>query len=245
MSSRETGLVQSLVSEPSPSGLGVSIALLKAARFLLLFTILYNVAEGIIAVWSGIVAGSFALVFFGADSCIEVAAASLVLWRLGITDGEYAEAVEQRVVGFIGWTFIALSSAIVLQSSWALSQRSGAEESRVGIGLALASVTLMPLIAVWKLRIAARGNLQSIAIEAKETLACGVLSLTLLIGLVANATLGWWWLDAVTALLLVPWLLQEGLTGIRRNGRPDDLLLCSCRHCLFGLKSCRTACCAP
>lgn len=218
--------------------------MLNTARFLLLFTILYNVAEGTIAVWSGIVAGSFALVFFGADSCIEVAAASLVLWRVGISDGEYAEAVEQRVIRFIGWTFIALSSAIVLQSSWALSQRSGAEESLVGIGLAVASVTLMPLIAVWKLRIAARGNLQSIAIEAKETLACGVLSLTLLIGLVANATLGWWWLDAVTALLLVPWLLHEGLTGIRRDGRPVDLQLCSCRSCLFGLGSCRAACCA-
>ena len=91
----------------------------------------------------------------------------------------------------------------------------------------------MPLIAVWKLRIAAEGNLQSIAIEAKETLACAVLSLTLLIGLVANAALGWWWLDAVTALLLVPWLLREGLDGIRRDGRPGDLQLCSCRSCLF------------
>ena len=224
--------------------LNTARALLNTARFLLLFTILYNVAEGTIAVWSGIVAGSFALVFFGADSCIEVAAAALVLWRVGITEGEYAEAVEQRVIRFIGWTFIALSSAIVLQSAWALSQRSGAEESLVGIGLALASVTLMPLIAVWKLRIAARGNLQSIAIEAKETLACGVLSLTLLIGLVANAALGWWWLDAVTALLLVPWLLREGLAGIRGNGRSDDLQLCSCRSCLFGLSSCRASCCA-
>ena len=218
--------------------------MLNTARFLLLFTILYNVAEGAIAIWSGIVAGSFALVFFGADSCIEVAAASLVLWRVGIQDGEYAETVEQRVVRFIGWTFIALSTAIVLQSSWALSERSGAEESLVGIGLAVVSVTLMPLIAVWKLRIAARGNLQSIAIEAKETLACAILSLTLLIGLVANAAMGWWWLDAVTALLLVPWLLREGLDGIRREGGPDDLRLCSCRSCVFGLKSCRSACCA-
>ena len=158
--------------------------------------------------------------FSGPTAASKVAAASLVLWRVGITDGEHAEAVEQRVIRFIGWTFIALSSAIVLQSSWSLSQRSGAEESLVGIGLAVASVTLMPLIAVWKLRVAAQGNLQSLAIEAKETFACAVLSLTLLLGLVANATLGWWWLDAVTALLLVPWLLKEGLDGIRRGGVP-------------------------
>ena len=68
--------------------------MLNTARFLLLFTILYNVAEGAIAIWSGVVAGSFALVFYGADSCIEVAAASLVLWRVGIQDDEYAQAVE-------------------------------------------------------------------------------------------------------------------------------------------------------
>ena len=216
--------------------------MLNTARFLLLFTVLYNVGEAVIAIWSGIAAGSFALIFFGSDSCIEVAAASLVLWRVGIEDGEYAEAVEQRVIRFIGWTFIALSTAIVLQSTWALSQRSGAEESLVGIGLALASVILMPLIAVWKLRIAAQGNLQSIAIEAKESMACAVLSLTLLIGLVANAAMGWWWLDAVTALLLVPWLLLEGLGGIRRKGRPAELQLCFCRSCLFGLKSRRVAC---
>ena len=217
--------------------------LLNTARYLLIFTILYNIGEGAIAVWSGAVAGSFALIFFGADSCIEVSAASLVLWRVGITDDEYAAAVEQRVIRFIGWTFIALSCAIVLQSAWAISQRSGAEESFVGIGLAVASFTLMPLIAVWKLRIAARGNLQSIAIEAKETLACGALSMTLLIGLVANALLGWWWLDTATALMLLPWLVREGIAGIRSDGRPIDQILCSCRRCLLGLISCKAACC--
>ena len=218
--------------------------MLKIAKILLLFTILYNCAEGVIALWSGIEAGSFALVFFGADSYIEVASASLVLWRVGIEDSEYAEAVEQQVVRFIGWTFLVLSAAIIFQSVWALSQRSGAEESLVGIGLAIASVTVMPLVAVWKLRIAARGNLRSIASEAKETIACTALSFTLLIGLVANAALGWWWLDAVTALLLVPWLLREGLEGIRGEEHHDELQLCSCYACLFGLKPCKAACCA-
>ncbi|MCY3638832.1 MAG: hypothetical protein OXG80_07010, partial [Chloroflexi bacterium] len=65
--------------------------MLNFARFLLLITILYNVIEGVIALWSGIAAGSISLVAFGADSYIEVAAASLVLWRLGIADEEYAE----------------------------------------------------------------------------------------------------------------------------------------------------------
>ena len=168
-----------------------------------------------------------------------------MLWRLGIEDNEYAAVVEQRIVRFIGWTFLVLAVAIVFRSAWALVEQNGAEESLVGIGLALVSVTFEPLLAVWKLRIAAKGNLQSIAIEAKETIACSLLSLTLLVGLVANATLGWWWLDAAAALFLVPWLLREGLEGIRGEERHDELQLCSCRACLFGLRACKAVCCIP
>ena len=218
--------------------------LLTAARLLLIVTILYNVVEGVIALWSGIAAGSIALVAFGADSYIEVAAASLVLWRLGIEDSEYAEVVEHRIVRFIGWTFLVLATAIVFRTVWALIERSSAEESLVGIGLAVVSVTFMPLVALLKLRVAAKGKLHSIAIEAKETIACSYLSLTLLVGLVANAALGWWWLDAITALLLVPWLLREGLEGIRGEDDHDEAQLCSCRACLFGLRACKAACCA-
>ena len=218
--------------------------MLNFAKVLLLVTILYNVVEGVIALWSGIVAGSIALVAFGADSYIEVAAASLVLWRLGIADEEYAEAVEHRIVRFIGWTFMVLSAVIVFRSVSALAERSGAEESLVGIGLAVVSVAFMPLAAIWKLRIAAKGNIQCLAIAAKETIACSYLSLTLLVGLVANAALGWWWLDAATALLLVPWLVREGLEGIKGEEHEDELRLCSCRSCLFGLRTCAVACCA-
>lgn len=218
--------------------------MIQLAKTLLIVTILYNLAEGVVAIWSGMVASSIALVAFGADSYLEVAAASLVLWRVGIQDEEYAERIEGRVVRFIGWTFIVLSAAIVFQSAWALVNGAGAEESMVGILLAVLSVTVMPLIAFWKLQIASKGNLQSIAIEAKETIACSALSATLLVGLVANALVGWWWLDAVTALLLAPWLIREGLEGIRGETCHDGLQLCSCRPCLYGLKTCRAACCA-
>ena len=218
--------------------------MLGLAKVLLVVTILYNVVEGLIAVWSGIVAGSIALVAFGADSYIEVAAASLVLWRLGIEDHEFGERVENGVVRFIGWTFMVLSAAIVFQSASALLGGRGAGESLVGIVLAVFSITFMPLIAIWKLRIAARGNLQSIALEAKETIACSALSLTLLVGLAANATLGWWWLDAVTALLLLPWLVREGWEGIRGERCHEELVICSCRPCLFGVISCKAACCS-
>ena len=125
----------------------------------------------------------------------------------------------------------------------ALVEQSGAEESFVGIGLAFVAVTFQPLIIIWKLRIAQRANLRSLAIEAKESVACSFLSLALLIGLVANALLGWWWLDSATALLLVPWLVREGLDGIRGKQSLNEVPLCSCITCLFGIRTCKAVCC--
>jgi divalent metal cation (Fe/Co/Zn/Cd) transporter len=220
--------------------------MLRTARTLLLFTIAYNVAEGVVALWAGIEAGSISLTAFAFDSWLEVSAAGVVLWRMGIADSERAEVIEHRAVRFIGWTFLVLAAAVLLQSAWSLASRAGAEESYVGIGLAVASVTVMPVLALWKLRIAARGRIASLAIEAKETIACSYLSFTLLAGLVANALLGWWWLDAATAILLVPWLVREGLEGVRGEDSDDEesATLCSCRACLYGLRKCAAACCA-
>ena len=144
----------------------------------------------------------------------------------------------------IGWTFIILSIGIVVQSTITLSQRAGADESMLGIALAAASVAIMPVISLWKLRVAAQGGFQSIAIEAKETIACSYLSLTLLVGLVANALLGWWWLDAATALLLVPWLLREGLEGARGEEGEEGGVLCWCKGCFYGLVECLEKCLA-
>jgi len=208
-----------------------------------MFTILYNIAEGVVAFWSGISAGSIALIAFGADSYLEVAAASAVWWRLFIADEERGERAEQRALRFIGWTFLLLTVAIVYQALAALVNGNGADESLAGIGLALASVTIMPALSLWKLKTAADGNIVALAAEAKETLACSYLSLTLLAGLVANAVLGWWWLDATTALLLVPWLVREGLEGARGDVCFEGLRACFCRECWYGVRSCNAACC--
>jgi len=218
---------------------------MRIARVLLVATIFYNIGEGVIAIAAGVAAGSLALVAFGADSYLEVGAASAVLWRLLISDEERGERAEQRAMRFIGWTFLALAAAIVYQSLSAIATRDGAEESLVGIGLAAASLSVMPALALWKLRTAAHENIIALAAEAKETLACSYLSVTLLAGLVANAVVGWWWLDPMTALLLVPWLLREGLEGVRGDVCFEGLRACFCRACLYGLRSCPAACCSP
>ena len=140
-----------------------------SARKLILLTLAYNVGEGAIALWAAIAAGSVALAAFGADSYLEVAAASVVLWRLSVR-GENAEWMEEFAERFIGVTFLLLAAAILFQGSYSLWRADGAEESAVGILLAFASLIVMPGIAIWKLKLAAPPVPRRIAPDSLEQL---------------------------------------------------------------------------
>jgi divalent metal cation (Fe/Co/Zn/Cd) transporter len=202
---------------PSPLALPHDWA--RIGLWLVAATMAYNVAEGAIALWAGVHAGSIALLGFGLDSYIECAAAAALLWRLTLeARGAHSDAVErseQRVHRFVGATFIALALYVLGQAGWTLVTRNAPEESVVGIILAAASLVIMPLVAWGKLHAAQAIYSAALRSEAKETLACSYLSLTLLLGLVANAAAGWWWADPLAALLMVPWLIKEGVEGLR------------------------------
>jgi divalent metal cation (Fe/Co/Zn/Cd) transporter len=179
----------------------------------------YNGLEAVVALWSGITARSIALVGFGLDSVIELAAAGALLWRLRVEErgasSEEVESTERRVLRFIGVTFLALAAYVAIQSLVTLGSGVAPDESVVGIALAIASTVVMPLVSFGKFRAAAALGSESLRAEAKETLACSYLSLTLLIGLLANAAAGWWWADPLAALMMVPWLVREGLESVR------------------------------
>lgn len=191
----------------------------KKALWLVIATMAYNVLEGVIALWSGLRAGSIALVGFGLDSYIECAAAAALLWRLAVEarggDREAIEESERLVHRFVGGTFLLLALYVVLQAGWTLWGQEAVEESLVGIVLAAASLVVMPLVAWGKLHAAGKIGSPALQAEAKETLACCYLSLTLLLGLAANAAAGWWWADPAAAILMVPWLVKEGVEGLR------------------------------
>jgi len=187
-------------------------------------TMAYNGVEAVVAIWSGVVAGSIALVGFGLDSVIEFAAAAVLLWRLSAeTHGAAASIVEARermVQRFVGTTFLALALYVTIDAGMSLWQRNAPEESIIGIVLAAASLLIMPVVSWAKLRAAREIGSAALRAEAKETLACSYLSFTLLLGLVANAAAAWWWADPLAALAMVPWLIKEGVEGL--GGGDDD-----------------------
>jgi divalent metal cation (Fe/Co/Zn/Cd) transporter len=182
---------------------------------------LYNALEAAVALWAGVGAGSIALVGFGLDSVIELAAASVVSWRILIElkgeDSQRVTRAESRVRSFVGATFLALAAYVLVQSAWGLWTGDAPAESLVGLVLAVVSLVVMPLIAWAKLRAAEAIGSGALRAEAKETLACSYLSFCLLLGLAANAVFGWWWADPLAALLMVPWLVREGLEGFEQE----------------------------
>jgi len=217
----------------------------RLAYILLTVTLAYNVAEGFLTILAGIQARSVVLLSFGGDSYVEVLAAAAVIWRLSYADDEAGERAEQRAMRLIGATFLALAVAIVFQSTFALATRRGADESLLGVAVLAASVVVMPALSVAKFWVAARTGMAVLAAEAKETIACSYLTFTALAGVLAVFLLGWWWLDAVGALLMVPWLVKEGREGIRAEACFQGVRPCFCGTCLFGLRNCTPVCCTP
>lgn len=185
----------------------------RVALRLVTVTAGYNAVEAVVALWAGVAAGSIALVGFGFDSVIEFAASLAVLLRMRAEAGgasrQAVAARERRVRRFVGWTFVGLAGYVGLEAGLGLWEREVPSVSAVGLGLAVASLVVMPALAWWKFRAAEALGSRALAAEAKETLACAYLSLCLLGGLGLHLLLGWWWADPVAALAMVPWLLHE------------------------------------
>lgn len=169
-------------------------------------TIAWNVVEAAVALASGAVAGSIALVGFGLNSVVEVASAVVVVWQFSGAD----EDREQRALKLIAGSFFVFAAYIVVQSTWDLVACAEPQESVVGIVLAALSLMVMPVLAVAKRRVGRRLSSRTVVADSSQTLLCSYLSAVLLVGLVANATVGWWWADPVAALVIAALAIREG-----------------------------------
>src|SRR2546423_2830493 len=187
-------------------------------------TIAYNSAEAVASLFAGILAGSVALVGFGIDSVIEVAASGAAQWRLRAdVDPRHRERVERITVRVIGWSFLALAAYVLYDSATTLWLRERPDRSIVGIVILSLSVIVMPLLARAKRRVATQLSSRALEADAMQTSLCAYLSVIALTGVALNAAFGWWWADPVAALAMVPIIAKEGLEGIRG----DD----SCAEC--------------
>ena len=162
------------------------------------------------------VAGSIALVGFGADSVIEVTSSVAALFRLHRdVDPARREHAERIAVRVVGWSFLALAAYIVVDAGHALIVHEVPAKSLPGLVITVLSVTVMPVLAKAKRRVAQALGSRALIADAKQTSLCAYLSVIVLAGLLINALFGWWWADPVAALAMVPIIAKEGIEGAR------------------------------
>ena len=169
--------------------------------------------EAVVAIGAGVGAGSAALIGFGVDSAIEVTSATALLWRLRRA-GPHAHSddrqhAERRALYLVAATFAALAVYILIEAGMALLNREPPETSTVGLLLAIASLIVMPLLAIAKQRTGRAMGSRALEADAAETWVCAWLSVALLLGLGLYAWCGWWWADPVGALLMEPIIVWQ------------------------------------
>jgi len=136
----------------------------------------------------------------------------------GRADEARIETVEQRASRLVGYTLYFLVAYVVFNSAYGIfvaHRVTDTHESAWGILIGLVAKIGMPILAGYKLKVAARLNSRALRADAIEAITCGYLSIVLMVGLAATRILGWWWLDSVAALALIPFLIKEGRAAIR------------------------------
>ncbi|MEO5974422.1 MAG: hypothetical protein ABIQ38_04365 [Ilumatobacteraceae bacterium] len=183
-----------------------SIALSLRARRLAWGTIAWNVIEAIVAIAAGSAASSIALIGFGLDSTVEVMSALVIVWQLHGSN----ENRERAALKLIAISFYFLATYVTVQAVLELTSGTEPETSFVGVGLATASLIVMPALAVAKRKTGIDMRSDAVVADSNQTKLCAYLSAILLGGLIFNATLGWWWADPLAALAISGLAVVEG-----------------------------------
>jgi divalent metal cation (Fe/Co/Zn/Cd) transporter len=187
----------------------------RRAQLLAGVSVTYNVVEAMIAIAAGLAAGSVALIGFGLDSVVEVSSGLIILWQFR---HRMPDSRERRALRLMALSFFALAAYVTFESVRALFSGGQPDSSPVGIGLAIASLVIMPFLS-WAQRRTGRAlGSQAVVADSTQTLLCTYLSAVLLVGLVLNATLGWGWADPIAGLVIAAVAVREGVEAWKGEG---------------------------
>jgi divalent metal cation (Fe/Co/Zn/Cd) transporter len=195
-------------------------SLVRKARFLARLGLAWHAIEAAVAIGAGVVAGSIALIGFGADSVVESAAGVILLWRFGARRTS-SEAAERRAQQLIGTSFYVIAAYIGVEAIRTLASGDHPAVSYVGIGLSVVTLATMPPLAAAKARVGDKLGSSATKSEGRQTLLCAYLSAALLVGLGANALLDWWWADPATAFVIAAVAVNEGREAWRGEACGD------------------------
>jgi divalent metal cation (Fe/Co/Zn/Cd) transporter len=184
--------------------------LLARGRLLELVTLGWNVVGIIVLAIAAVSARSVALAGFGLDSLIEIGASTVVLWELA----DVAEKRQLRAMRLIGGAFVALALYLAVQSTVVLVAGFHPRHSALGIVWTAVTAGAMFLLSRGKARTGAALENAVLRIEGRVTFVDGILASAVLLGLVFNAALGWWWADPAAGYVLVYYGAREARVAL-------------------------------
>ncbi|GAA1972656.1 cation transporter [Kitasatospora viridis] len=195
-----------MTSNDPEQGVSASHRALVRRGFALEYATLgWNVVGIVVLAVAAIAARSVALAGFGLDSLIEIGASTVVIWELSGT----GEARQRRALRLIGVGFGLLALYLLAQSAVVLATGFHPHHSPLGIGWTAVTAGVMFALAAGKARTGAALDNPVLRTEGRVTLVDGLLAVAVLIGLVLNSALGWWWADPVASLVLVLYAVRE------------------------------------
>ncbi len=196
----------------------------KRALLLSYLSIGYNIIEFIASIIAGVLSNSIALIGFGLDSLVESLSAGIMIWRFkkhGTISEQEEERIEKRAEKLVGYSFLILAVYILYGSIDKLVGNEIPEPSLLGIIIAIASITIMPLLYYMKFNTGKAINSKSLIADSKETLACTFLSIALLLGLGANYLFGFWQADPIVGFVIVLFLIREGIEIVKGEEKEE------------------------
>jgi divalent metal cation (Fe/Co/Zn/Cd) transporter len=165
--------------------------------------------EAGIAIVSALVAGSVALLAFGLDSLIEGVSAGTILWLYtGSRNG--SGAAERRAQQLVAICFGVLALYLAFDAIGALAGGRHPETSWPGVAVLVGAILFMPLLARAKGRVATQLGSAATAGDAAQSWLCAISAAAVLVSILANAELSWWWLDPITGLGIAGLAVREG-----------------------------------
>ena len=190
--------------------------LLRRGLVLEYVTLTWNVAGIVVLAIAAVAARSVALAGFGLDSLIEIGASTVVIWELSGTGAER----QRRSLRLIGFAFAALAAYLLVQSTVVLAAGYHPRHSVPGIIWTAATAAVMFALALGKARTGRALDNPVLRTEGRVTMIDGILAAAVLLGLVLNASLGWWWADPAAGYVLVYYAAREVRSSLDSPPRP-------------------------
>lgn len=202
------------------------------AAWLAVFTIGYNLIEGVVSLFFGYSDETLALSGFGVDSFIEVISGIGILQmviRIGKNPGSPVSTFEVRALQITGYAFYLLSAGLAAGIVLDLLNGHRPESTVWGTVIALISVAVMTWLVVSKRRTGHALRSEAILADARCTMVCIYMSLVLLASSAVYELTGFAYADVLGAAGLIWFSFSEGKEALEK-ARKKSYLGCNCAH---------------